>query len=429
MSNNKPALVSRQVLVSFVLVTSLFSLWGFANDITNPMVRAFSKVLLMNNFQGSLIQFAFYGGYFAMAFVAAYFIKRFGYKSGIVMGLALYATGAFLFFPSSLGSSFWPFLLSYFILTCGLSFLETSANPYILNMGDAATSTQRLNLAQSFNPIGSLIGMFTAQRLILARLNEAPYEERFALREADPQIFHALQAHDLEVIRTPYVAIGAVVLVMMFVFLLVKMPVVKPDNQPLDVKQTLRRLLANASYREGVVAQFFYVGVLIMCWTFIIHYAEMELGISNQVAQLYNIVAMCIFCCSRFVCTWLLRFVNAGKLLQILAMCGMLLVCGVIFIKGVVGLYCLIGVSACMSLMFPTIYGLALKNVGSDTEFGAAGLIMSIVGGSVLPPLQAIMIDQTTICGMSGVRFSFVLPFICFVVIAIYGYRSYKRFV
>ncbi len=426
--SNKPTLVSRQILVSFILVTSLFALWGFANDITNPMVRAFSKVLLMNNFQGSLIQFAFYGGYFAMAFVAAYFIKRFGYKSGIVIGLALYASGAFLFYPSSLGTSFWPFLVSYFILTCGLSFLETSANPYILSMGDAETATQRLNLSQSFNPIGSLIGMFTAQQLILARLNEAPFEERFALREADPQIFYALQAHDLKVIRDPYVAIGAVVLVMMIVFLLVKMPKVKADSQPLNVKATFQRLLSNASYREGVVAQFFYVGVQIMCWTFIIHYAEMELGISNQVAQLYNIAAMCIFCCSRFVCTYLLRFVNAGKLLQILALCGVMLVCGVVFVKGIFGLYCLVAISACMSLMFPTIYGLALKNVGHDTEFGAAGLIMSIVGGSILPPLQALMIDQPTICGLSGVRFSFVLPFVCFVVIAVYGYRSHKIF-
>jgi len=449
-SYNKAKMVTRDYLLSFILVTLLFPLWGFANDITNPMVRAFSKVLLMSNFEGSLVQFAFYGGYFAMAFVAAWFIKTHSYKNGIIMGLALYATGAFLFFPASTGHAFWPFLISYFILTCGLSFLETSANPYILSMGDPATATRRLNFAQSFNPMGSLLGMFTAQQLILTRLNtsdnlaltrlEALDPARYAqltanpakidfkaVREAvnaiDPASFEALRTTDLVTIRNPYLAIGAVVLAVMIVFMLVRMPS-RQSSGNFNLRETIGRLLHNKRYCEGVIAQFFYVGVQIMCWTFIIHYAEMELGIDNSTAQKYNILAMLIFLCSRFICTFLLKYIRPGQLLKYLSFGGMALVLGVVFIKGMAGLWCLVGVSACMSLMFPTIYGIALEDIGQDAEFGAAGLIMAILGGSVMPPLQALMIDQPTILGMSGCRFSFFLPFICFVVIAIYGNRN-----
>ena len=423
-SNNTISVVARQMLIPFILVTSLFSLWGFANDITNPMVRAFSKVLLMSNFEGSLVQFAFYGGYFAMAFVAAYFIKKFSYKTGILLGLALYAIGAFMFYPSSLGHAFWPFLVSYFILTCGLSFLETSANPYILSLGDEATATRRLNLAQAFNPMGSLLGMFTAQNFILARLNNASYEEREALRAVDPEAFELIRQSDLAVIRNPYVIIGAVVFVFFLIFLLTKMPKAQSKEDDFNIKDTFSRLLKNKRYYEGVIAQFFYVGVQIMCWTFIIHYAEIELGIPNDTAQLYNIVAMSIFCLSRFICTYLLKYVRPGVLLKSLAFGGIVLVLGTIFLKGMIGLYCLVGISACMSLMFPTIYGIALDGIGKDAEFGAAGLIMAILGGSVMPPLQALMIDQDAILGLSGVRFSFILPLICFIVIAIYGHRN-----
>ncbi len=424
MTKTQVKVVTRQFLLPFILVTSLFALWGFANDITNPMVRVFSKVLLMSNFEGSLVQFAFYGGYFAMAFVAAYFIKKFSYKSGIIMGLSLYATGAFLFYPSSLGEAFWPFLVSYFILTCGLSFLETSANPYILSMGDPRTATRRLNLAQSFNPMGSLLGMFTAQQLILARINQATYEERATLAISDPQAFEAMRTADLTIVRNPYVAIGTIVFVVLLVFVFTRIPKSQIEDKEFNIKDTFRRLLSNKRYYGGVIAQFFYVGVQIMCWTFIIHYAEMELGIDNATAQLYNIAAMSIFCLSRFICTYLLKFIQPGKLLMYLAFGGLLLVLGVIFVRGMFGLYALVGVSACMSLMFPTIYGIALEGIGKDAEFGAAGLIMAILGGSVMPPVQALMIDQDTILGLSGVRFSFFLPFLCFVVIAIYGYKN-----
>jgi FHS family L-fucose permease-like MFS transporter len=384
----------------------------------------------MSNFEGSLVQFAFYGGYFAMAFPAAMFIKKYSYKAGLLMGLALYAGGALLFIPASLTMIFWPFLVAYFILTCGLSFLETSANPYILSMGPEETSTRRLNFSQSFNPIGSLLGMFTAQQLILARLDGASREAREAM---DPEALQAVTAHDLGIIRGPYVGIGLFILVVLVIIAVTKMPRTENHGDRLDMGPTMRRLFANRRYTEGVVAQFFYVGAQIMCWTFVIHYGT-ELFTAQGMAerdaevlsQKYNIVAMVIFCLSRFICTFLLRFFTPGRLLMSLAVGGLALTTGAIFIPGIAGLYCLVGISACMSLMFPTIYGIALQGLGEDAKFGAAGLIMAILGGSVLPPLQGAITDLGTIGSMSAVRASFVLPLVCFVVIAVYGFRAYN---
>jgi FHS family L-fucose permease-like MFS transporter len=418
-------LVPAHFLFPFILVTVLFPLWGFANDVTNPMVKAFSRILQMSNFEGSLVQFAFYGGYFAMAFPAALFIKRYSYKAGILVGLGLYSMGALLFIPGSMMMVYWPFLVAYFILTCGLSFLETSANPYILAMGPEETSTRRLNLAQSFNPMGSLLGMFVAQQFILARLDPATAAERGAL---DATHLAALTARDLAVVRVPYIGIALVVAVVFAAIAITRMPSHGEEGKSLNVGPTFRRLLRNKRYVEGVVAQFFYVGAQIMCWTFIIHYATLELGLSEVAAQGYNMVAMVIFVTSRFICTFLLKYVSPGGLLLTLAMGGAALTLAAIFLPGMVGLYCLVGISACMSLMFPTIYGIALKGVGEDAKLGAAGLIMAILGGSVMPPVQGAIIDLQTVSlgafSFPAVRASFGLPLICFVVIALYGWRS-----
>jgi len=421
--------IPREILFPFMLVTSLFALWGFANDVTNPMVAAFKTILLTSNFQSSLVQFAFYGGYCLMAIPAALFIKRFTYKSGILVGLGLYALGALLFIPSSIMMQFWAFLISYFVLTCGLSFLETSSNPYILAMGPEENATRRLNFAQAFNPMGSLIGMFTAQQIILARLDPSTEEQRQALMQNAPEQFKALQMHDLSILRGPYVAIGLVVLVFFVIFLIARIPKVKgEEDTKLDVGPTLKRLFSNKKYIEGVIAQTFYVGVQIMCWTFIIQYAGNELGMPKTTAQNYNIVAMIIFVSNRFIFTYLLKFFSPGGLLMTLAIAGFSLILGVIFIQGMIGLYCLVGVSATMSLMFPTIYGIALKGLGDDAKLGAAGLIMAIGGGSIMPPLQAAIMDMNDFnlgfMTLSSARASFVLPLICFVVIAIFGFRT-----
>jgi MFS transporter, FHS family, L-fucose permease len=429
--DQQPRVIPPNILWAFVMVTSLFALWGFANDITNPMVAAFKNILLISNFESSLVQFAFYGGYCVMAIPAALFIKRFSYKTGILVGLGLYATGCLMFIPSGWMMAFWAFLISYFVMTCGLSFLETSSNPYILAMGHEDTATRRLNFAQSFNPMGSFMGMLIARNLILAKLDKADEAARTVLRDTAPEQFAAIQQHDLDVIIGPYMVLGLVVLVALVVFAIARLPrTTGEDDTAINLGPTLKRLFSNRKYIEGVVAQAFYVGAQIMCWTFIIQYGENELGLAKTQAQMYNMVAMGIFVCSRFICTALLKYFSPGGLLMALALGGLGLVSGTIFIKGMLGLYCLVGVSACMSLMFPTIYGIALKGLGDDAKLGAAGLIVAIGGGCLMPPMQGWIMDQNAInlgfMTLSSTRASFVLPLICFVVIAIFGLRTSK---
>ena len=419
-------------VVPFILITSCFALWGFANDITNPMVKAFSKIFRMSVTEGTLVQVAFYGGYFAMAYPAAIFIRKYTYKAGVMLGLGLYAFGAFLFYPAMLSGMYFPFLVAYFILTCGLSFLETSSNPYILSMGSEETATRRLNLAQAFNPMGSLLGMYVAMNFIQNRLHPMDTADRAQLGQAE---FEAIRDADLQVLIGPYVLIGLVILVMLILIRCVKMPVNKDQNHNIDFIPTLKRIFRRKHYREGVITQFFYVGAQIMCWTFIIQYGThlftTHMGMEEQAAEVlsqkYNIIAMALFCVSRFVCTFLLRYLNAGNLLKLLAVAACVFTVGVILLQNIWGMYCLVAVSACMSLMFPTIYGIALERLGDDAKFGAAGLIMAILGGSVLPPLQAAIIDMGSIGGFPAVNLSFILPFICYVVVIIYGQRTYLR--
>jgi FHS family L-fucose permease-like MFS transporter len=427
----KPRVIPPGIVLPFILVTTLFAMWGFANDITNPMVAAFKNILLISNFQSSLVQFAFYGGYCVMAIPAAIFIKRFSYKTGILVGLALYATGCLMFIPAGWMMAFWAFLLSYFVMTCGLSFLETSANPYVLAMGPEDTSTQRLNFAQSFNPMGSLLGMLAAKNLILARLDKTDEAARRVMQETTPDQFAAIQQHDLDVIIGPYMVLGLVVLGALILFAIARLPQsAGGEDKSLHIGPTLKRLFSNRKYVEGVVAQAFYVGAQIMCWTFIIQYAGSELGMAKETAQMYNMVAMVIFVSSRFICTALLKYFSPGGLLMTLALGGLMLILGTIFIQGMTGLYCLIGVSACMSLMFPTIYGIALKGLGDDAKLGSAGLIMAIGGGCLMPPMQGAIMDMEAFnlgfMTLSSARVSFVLPLICFVVIAAFGFRASK---
>lgn len=421
----------KKYLIPFILITCCFALWGFANDITNPMVKAFSKIFRMSTTEGALVQVAFYGGYFLMAFPAAMFIRRFSYKAGILMGLGLYALGALMFFPAKMIGEYYPFLLAYLVLTCGLSFLETSANPYILSMGPAESATRRLNLAQAFNPIGSLLGMYVAMNFIQARLIPLDTADREVLADAE---FEAVKAADLDVLVAPYLMIAVVIIALFIVIAMYRMPSGSEGASKSRAIDSLRRLARIPAYREGVVAQFFYVGAQIMCWTFIIQYGTrlfMAQGMEEQAAEVlsqkYNIAAMVIFCVSRFVCTFLLKYFRPGTLLSVLAVAGAVFAAGSIAFTNIIGLYCLVGISACMSLMFPTIYGIALTGLGDDAKFGAAGLIMSILGGSVLPPLQARIIDMGTLWGHPAVNVSFILPLLCFVVVFIYGWRTSVR--
>ncbi len=428
----KAKLVERKFLFTFILVTTLFALWGFANDITNPMVAAFQTVMELSATKASMVQFAFYGGYATMAIPAALFIRRYSYKAGILLGLGLYALGAFLFIPAAAFQEFTYFCLSLYILTFGLAFLETTANPFILSLGTKETSTRRLNLAQAFNPMGSLCGMAIASFVVLPQLisdkRDAAGQIIFnTLSEAEKA---DIRLHDLTVIRNPYVAIGLVVLFMFVIIALTKMPNTAKNEEKTSettIGQTLRNLWNNSSYREGVFAQVFYVAAQIMVWTFIIQYAD-NLGINKATAQRYNICAMVLFLCSRFISTFLMKYVNTRLMLAIFGIGAGVCTLGTILIVGMPGLYCLVGISIFMSLMFPTIYGIALENVSSeDSTLGAAFLVMAIVGGALMPPMQGMIIDQGVVWGHPAVNASFVLPLICFIIITIYGLRTYGK--
>ena len=445
-------------LVPFLLITTCFALWGFANDITNPMVKAFSKIFRMDVGGGTWVQVVFYGGYFMMALPAALFIRKYSYKAGVLVGLGLYALGALLFFPAKSIGEYACFLVAYFVMTCGLSFLETSCNPYILTMGPESSATRRLNFAQCFNPCGSILGMFCAMTLIQARLHPSDTAERALMDDAT---FNLVKEHDLSVLVSPYLAVGLVILLMFVIIALKKMPGNTPVGETVNTRETFARLLHRKDYWQGVVAQFFYVGVQIMCWTYIIQYGtrifttqgapallcDMFNGLNRLLpltdhhlaagllaerdaevlSQFCNIFAMLLFITSRFVATYLMKFFKPALLLVAFAIMGGALTCGVIFLQNIYGLYCLVAVSGCMSLMFPTIYGIALTGLGDDAKIGAAGLIMAILGGSVLPMLQAQIIDLHTVFGMPAEHASFVLPLICFVIVGLYGRATLHR--
>lgn len=427
-------LVEKKYLVPFVAITALFALWGFANDITNPMVAVFQTLMELPVAKASLIQFAFYGGYATMAIPAALFIRKYSYKNGILLGLALYAVGALLFIPAAARQSFTFFCFSLYILTFGLAFLETTANPFILSLGNKENATRRLNLAQAFNPMGSLAGMAVASMVVLPNLLSDKRDEAGniifpILSEAEKA---DIRLHDLAEIRDPYVALGIVVLIMLVIIALVKVPKTSNSqlsttlNSKLSTLNSIKRLWKNKVYREGVIAQVFYVAAQIMVWTFIIQYAD-NLGISKATAQNYNIVAMCLFLCGRFISTFLMKYVDGRKLLTVFGILAAVCSLGAILVVGKTGLYCLVGISLFMSLMFPTIYGTALEKVSlEDASIGAAFLVMAIVGGALMPPLQGLIIDCGTVFGHPAVNVSYILPLICFVIVAVYGIRSRK---
>ncbi|MFC3880782.1 L-fucose:H+ symporter permease [Algoriphagus namhaensis] len=429
--SKKSALVPKELLLPFILITSLFALWGFANDITNPMVAAFKRVLELNNTQASFVQLAFYGGYFTMALPAAIFIKKYSYKTGILLGLGLYGFGALLFYPAAAWESYGFFLASLYILTFGLAFLETTANPYILSMGPAERATQRLNLAQAFNPMGALAGLFVAKQFILNSLqsNETNTDGQIIFDSLDESSKALIRASDLMIIRDPYVILGLVVLGILVLIALVKMPENKDQSSKIDFMPTMRRLFRNQNFVGGTLAQMFYVGAQIMVWTYIYQYAEV-LGISNASAVNYGYAALVVFLVGRWICTWLLRYLSAQKLLAIFAAMAMIFTLGAIFLVGMPGLYSLVAISFAMSLMFPTIYGIALEGMGEDSKFAAAFLVMAIVGGAIMPTLQGMILDlggsnydDILILGVPEVNFSFLLPLFCFMMVLLFSLR------
>ncbi|MDO6803800.1 L-fucose:H+ symporter permease [Wenyingzhuangia sp. 1_MG-2023] len=425
------SVVPKKMIIPFVLVTSLFALWGFANAVTDPMVQAFKKVLELSNSQAAWVQMAFYGGYFCMALPAAMFMRKYSYKVGILIGLGLYATGALLFYPAAITEQFWFFCVGLYVLTFGLAFLETAANPYALAMGPKETATQRLNLAQAFNPIGLIAGLFVAQQFVLKNLKSDDIDDFSSLDEASKIL---VKTSDLLVIRNPYVILGLVLIGVFTLFVVSKMPQSKEEGTLPKIGYTFKILSKNKKYVLGVLAQIFHMGCLIMCWTYIYQYSE-AIGIDSVTAGYYQMAAFVLFTVGRAIGTYLLRFVNAGKLLMMFAVFGGVFTIFTIFIEGRVGLYCLVAISFFMSLMFPTIYGIALGGLTEEqSKIGSAGLIMAIVGGALMPKLQGIIIDaggngvaDVKVLGVSEVNISFILPLFCFVYIAWYGLRVNKN--
>lgn len=433
-TTQKIPVVSKSVLIPFILITSLFALWGLANDMTNPMVRGFQKVLELSNTQASLVQLAFYGGYFTMAIPAALFVNRFSYKKGVLLGLVLYAVGALLFYPAAAKESYGFFLAALYILTFGLAFLETTSNPYILSMGAEETATQRLNFAQMFNPVGSITGLLIAQNFVLGALQSddtnadgTPIFD--TLSESAKAI---IRTSDLEIIRNPYVILGIVVAFFFVLISVIKMPQNKHQETKVNFMDSVRRLWKQPKFAFGVFAQAFYVGAQIMCWTYVYQYAE-TLGIDAKSAVWYGLAGYVVFLTGRTIGTALMSKIDSGKLLMLFGMGGMLTLIGAIFLPGMLGIYSLVATSLFMSIMFPTIYGIALEGQGEDAKFGAAFLVMAIVGGALMPQAQGYMLDlggvgyeDVMFLGVTEMRFSFVLSLLCLLVVAIYGHRTYK---
>lgn len=405
-------------VLPFILITSLFLMWGLANNMTDTLLAAFKRILSMTDFQTSWIQIAFYGSYFCLALPAAILIKKFSYKTGVLAGLGIFIVGALLFYPASISMSYSFFLLALFILAGGLSILETAANPYIIAMGPEETGTRRLNLAQSFNPVGSILGVFLSKVFILSQLNEASAEVRAAMTTEE---LNAIQTQEFSAVMIPYVGVAIFLLLLWVSIALTKMPKYSDKEEPIDIGPSLKRLTKNSKYVWGVVAQFFYVGAQIGVWSYSIRYVMDELQVNESEAANYYMVALVLFAASRFICTALMRFVSPEKLLIGLATLAIICTSVVILSGGIVGVYALTAISGCMSLMFPTIYGLAVDGLGRDTRIAGSGLIMAILGGAILTSLQGQVSDIS-----GNIKISFLVPLVCFLVVAIFGTIIYR---
>lgn len=395
--------IEKKYLLPFALVTSLFLLWGLANNMTDTLLSAFRKIMNMSDTRTAFIQMAFYGAYFCVALPAAMFIRRYSFKSGVILGLALYATGAILFLPAAKAASYTFYLIAIYIMASGCSVLETTANPYIMSMGSAETATRRLNIAQSFNPIGSIAGILMSKYFILQEVS-------------------------LYSISGTYVSLGIVLVFLMTVMIFSKMPKGHSEGTDSSLLSTFGRLSRNKDYMFGIVAQFFYVGAQIGVWSYTIRIVKEEMKIQEAEASTIYLASVVAFCLSRFVYTWLMKYIKPSKLLLFSGVTST--ICATAVSQGQhtgwFMIIMLIAISLFMSLMFPTIYGIALGSVvksktPTDAKIGASGLIMSILGGALITPLQGYVSD------MSNIYTSYLVPAICFFIVLLYSIYTIKR--
>ncbi len=401
-------------LLPFILVTSLFFMWGLANNMTDTLLAAFRRIMSMTDFQTSFVQMSFYGAYFCLALPAAIFIKRFTYKAGILLGLGMFIAGGLLFYPASITMTYGHFLGALFILAGGLSVLETTANPYIIAMGPEESGTRRLNFAQSFNPIGSITGVVLSKFFILSHLNHADATQRAMMSHEELTL---VRSQELNAMMGPYVGVALFLLVIWLVIAFTKMPKASDVGTKVDVRASIGRLLKNSRYVSGVIAQFFYVGAQIGVWSFTIRYVMIELGTNEEKASSWYIAALVVFTALRFVFTGLMKYFSPRYLLSFSAVLAIICTLGVITLSGYAATVSLVAISACMSLMFPTIYGISVRGLGDDTKIGASGLIMAILGGAVLTAIQGQVSDLT-----GSIRLAYLVPGFCFLLIAVYGY-------
>ena len=405
-------LVYPQLTIPFILLILCFAAWGTAANLTDVMVGVFRSIFDMSNLQAALVQFAYYGAYFSLAIPAALINRRFGYKVGILTGLGLAALGGALFIPASELLVYEFFLLALFVLAAGLSILETSANPFVIAMGPENTATQRLNLAQAFNPLGANIGVLLGAVLILPHITSEA-----AKTIMSPDELRRSQEADLSLVLGPYVGIAMVLLVIWLLIFFRKMPTPAEQSQEVAGAKsgTLTRLWRNRHYRYGVGAQFFNVAAQVSVWTFTILYAQDVVGVSAGDSGWYLQASLILFLVARFVMTYLLGIFRPTKLLFIMAALGVVLCLIAMFSQNMVGLLAVVAISVSLSLMFPTIYGVALQGLGGDTKFGAAGLVMAILGGALIPLVHAILMDQV------GAAFAFIVPAVCLALVAAYA--------
>ena len=392
--------IEKKYLLPFILVTSLFALWGLANNMTDTLLAAFRKIMQMNDTQTSLIQMAFYGAYFCLALPAALFIRKYNFKGGIILGLCLYAAGAMMFLPAAEVESYAFYLLAIYIMAAGCSVLETTANPYIMSMGSPETATRRLNIAQSFNPIGSITGILISKYFILQDIS-------------------------LYSVSGTYAAVGGVLIAIMAIMFFARMPEGSDSqcsmfNGQCSMDTSIRRLLSNRVYTGGIIAQFFYVGAQIGVWSFTIRLVMKELEMTEAEAATLYLISIVGFCSSRFVYTWLMKYIAPQRLLATGAVLSTICALLVVLTGGWLCVISLIFVSVFMSLMFPTIYGIALESVSKskypdDTKIGASGLIMAILGGALLTPLQGMVSDA------SNINISYLVPMGCFLAVLLFA--------
>ena len=412
----KPGLVYPGLTVPFILVVACFAAWGSAANLTDVLVGVFRHIFSMSNFQSALVQFAYYGAYFSLAIPAALINKRYGYKTGVLTGLGLATVGGLLFIPASTLLEYGFFLVALFVLASGLSILETSANPFVIAMGPEASATQRLNLAQAFNPVGANIGVLLGAVLILP--NITPESEKASMTAAQ---LEQAQSDDLSLVLKPYTGI-ALALLVIWLFIAFRTIKVPDEHGEFGLHErderrggAMGRLWRNRHYRYGVVAQFLNVGAQVCAWTFTIQYAQDVVGVPVKNSGWYLQASLILFLISRFVMTWLLGIIRPTKLLFAMGALGVVLCLVAVFVQNMVGLIAVVGISISLSLMFPTIYGVALQGMGRDTKFGAAGLVMAILGGALLPMVHGKIMDTV------GAAEAYIVPAVCLAGVALYA--------